>query len=267
MLEFVGLGLYDERDVTLKGRDAIRAADRVYAEFYTSKLTGCTVEEIEDEHDVDIRVLDRDEVEDSDEVVDAAEDSHVVFLTAGDTMVSTTHGELRVRAEEQGVSTSLVHAPSASSAAAGATGLQNYRFGRSTSIVDREGWTPPSPLKVVLENLETDLHTLIYLDIEVGEDEGREGDGSYMSAGEGAEKLLEMEEAVESEEEVEFLVGVARLGSGDPYIFGGRPEDVVDHDFGDPLHLLVAPAELHEVERRYLKTMGNVNFEAVENKR
>ena len=42
MLTFVGLGLYDERSVTIRGREAIRGADRVFAEWYTSHLAGAT---------------------------------------------------------------------------------------------------------------------------------------------------------------------------------------------------------------------------------
>lgn len=256
MLTFVGLGLYDERDVTVKGRDAISAADQVYGEFYTSKLTGCSLETLEEFHDVDLQVLDRSDVEDSSVVVDAAVEEDVVFLTAGDTMVSTTHGELRLRAIEQEVETKIVHAPSASSAVAGATGLQNYRFGRSTSLVNRDGWTPSSPYDVVVDNLERGLHTLIYLDIDVDEGEGGTGDGEYMSASEGAAALAEMGD------DVDVLVGVARLGSGEPEVYAGSPGDVAEHDFGEPLHLLVAPGDLHEVEQRYLKTIGNVNFDA-----
>ena len=33
MLTFIGLGLYDEKDISVKGREAVAAADRVYAEF------------------------------------------------------------------------------------------------------------------------------------------------------------------------------------------------------------------------------------------
>ncbi len=254
MLDFVGLGLYDEHSVTLEGRDAIREADAVYAEFYTSRLTGCSLRELENFHGREIEVLDRGDVEDSDVVVDAAEDRDVVFLTAGDTMVSTTHTELRLRAEERGVETRLVHAPSAASAVSGVTGLQNYRFGRSTSLVERDGWTPSSPYDVVLKNLERGLHTLIYLDIDVSPD-----GASYMTADEGARALMEMGD------DLELVVGVARMGSNGPHVYGGSPQDVADHDYGEPLHLLVAPGELHDVERRYLKAMGNVNFDAPPN--
>jgi len=33
MLTFIGLGLYDEKDITLKGLEAIKDADVVYADF------------------------------------------------------------------------------------------------------------------------------------------------------------------------------------------------------------------------------------------
>jgi len=35
MLYFIGLGLYDEKDISVKGLEALKSADEVYAEFYT----------------------------------------------------------------------------------------------------------------------------------------------------------------------------------------------------------------------------------------
>jgi len=57
MLTFIGLGLYDERSVTVEGRDAVRDADRVFAEFYTSRLVGADVADLEAYHDTDIEVV------------------------------------------------------------------------------------------------------------------------------------------------------------------------------------------------------------------
>jgi len=47
MLTFIGLGLFDEYDISLKGLEAIREADLVYAEFYTSCLMGTSLERME----------------------------------------------------------------------------------------------------------------------------------------------------------------------------------------------------------------------------
>ena len=114
MLTFVGLGLYDERSVTLEGRAAIEAADRVFAEFYTSKLAGATVAGLESFHGVDIEVRDRGGVEgDPEPILEAAGEGDAVFLTAGDTMISTTHVDLRLRAESRGIDTRIVHGTTA----------------------------------------------------------------------------------------------------------------------------------------------------------
>ena len=63
MLIFIGLGLYDERDISVKGLDAVRAADRVYAEFYTSRLMGATFERLEAFYGKKIHLLSRQQVE------------------------------------------------------------------------------------------------------------------------------------------------------------------------------------------------------------
>ncbi|MEM2572522.1 MAG: SAM-dependent methyltransferase, partial [Archaeoglobaceae archaeon] len=38
MLTLIGLGLGDEKDITIRGLEAVKDADVVYAEFYTSKI-------------------------------------------------------------------------------------------------------------------------------------------------------------------------------------------------------------------------------------
>jgi diphthine synthase len=246
MLTFVGLGLYDERDVTLKGRDEIADADVAYAEFYTSVLPAAPVEDLEEFHATPIEVLDRDEVESGERVVEEAEERDVVFLAGGDAMVSTTHAELRLRAVERGIETRVVHGPSAATAVCGATGLQNYRFGPSTTLPfgDHDGWEPESPFERVSDNLERDLHTLVYLDIS--------DDGRYMRASDAAERLSE------SGVEPSTVVGVARLGSDDVHAFAGTPDEVASHDFGSPLHLLVVPASLHPVEEESLRALADL---------
>ena len=63
MLYFIGLGLYDEEDISVKGLETVRAADTVYAEFYTSRLMGTTLEKMEALYGKRVRLLSREEVE------------------------------------------------------------------------------------------------------------------------------------------------------------------------------------------------------------
>ncbi len=136
MLTFIGLGLWDESDVSVKGLEAIRNADVVYAEFYTSRLMGTTLEKMESFYGKPVIVLAREDVEQhpKDNVLKDAQGKNVVFLTGGDAMVATTHVDLRLRAEKMGIRTRIIHGSSISSAVCGATGLQNYRFGKSATI-------------------------------------------------------------------------------------------------------------------------------------
>ena len=248
MLTFVGLGLYDERSVTVAGRDAVRSADRVVAEFYTSRLAGATVEDLESYHDTEVDVRDRAGVEQSpDDILDDATDSDVVFLTAGDTMISTTHTDLRLRAHDRGVDTRVVHGTTAQAAASSLTGLQNYRFGKATTLPFERSHAgdslPESVFDTVDENRDRGLHTLIFLDIDAADDD-------YMRAGEAAARLADAYEDV-------LGVVVARAGSPDPVVRADRLSALADESFGDPLHLLVVPGELHLMERDALAALGS----------
>jgi diphthine synthase len=257
MLTFVGLGLYDERSVTVRGREAIAAADRVFAEFYTSRLTGSTVADLEATHDVDIEVRERAGVErDPGPILDAAERDRVAFLVAGDPMVSTTHVDLRLRAESRGIGTQVLHGTTAQAAASSLTGLQNYRFGKATTLpFERSHGTtgvPESVLDTLADNRERGLHTLVYLDIDRADDDyatGGRASEDYMT-GDHAARLLS------GAGETGLAVVVGRAGSDDPTVVADSLSSLAGQSFGPPLHLLVCPGDLHPLERDALETLA-----------
>ena len=103
MLTFIGLGLFDEYDVSVRGLDAIRNADTVFLEVYTSVLMGSSIERLEEYYGKKITPLYREDVEiHSDKIINAAKEGDAVFLTAGDSMVATTHSDIRCRCAEAG---------------------------------------------------------------------------------------------------------------------------------------------------------------------
>jgi diphthine synthase len=271
MLTFVGLGLYDERSVTVAGREAIRSCDRAFAEFYTSDLVGTTVDDLAAHHGVDVVVRDRAGVErDPEPILDAAADEDVCFLAAGDAMVSTTHVDLRLRAEARGVETRVVHGVSAASAVPALCGLQNYRFGKAVTLpfpdAHGAGAVPPSVVESVEANLARGLHTLSYLDITADDEQrarraARRGDpetrGTYMT-GDVAAGLL-----VEGWED-RLGVVVARAGSPDPVVAADRLSALAEREFGGPLHALVLPGSLHHVEREALATLAGAPDEVLD---
>src|SRR5690606_18460831 len=116
------------------GLEVVREADLVYAEFYTSCLMGTNPEKMEKLYGKKVHLLSREDVEQQPDWLDEAKDKNVAFLTGGDTMVSTTHVDLRLRAKKLGIETRLVQGATSASAVSGLAGLQNCRFGKPASI-------------------------------------------------------------------------------------------------------------------------------------
>jgi diphthine synthase len=252
MLSFVGLGLYDEQSITLRGREALRAADRVFAERYTSQLAGASLADLEAVHDVDIEPRDRAGVERNPEpILGAAESGRAAFLVGGDPMVSTTHVDLRLRAHDRGIETRVVHGTTAQTAASSLTGLQNYRFGKATTLPfpETHGGVPDSVLETIRANRDRGLHTLVYLDIDAA--------GERLMTGDSAAGLLA--------EHLDCVgVVVARAGSDDPLVRADSLGRLAGESFGPPLHLFVVPGELHPMERDALAAFGDAPSGALE---
>ncbi|MBS1193228.1 MAG: diphthine synthase [Methanosaeta sp. NSM2] len=256
MLTFIGLGLFDERDISVKGREAVAAADMVYAEFYTSRLMGTSLARLEKFHGKKIHLLTRSQVEVEPFWLEQAKEMDVAFLVGGDAMVSTTHLDLRLRAMLMGIKTRLIHSSSIVTAVSGLSGLQNYRFGRSTTIpfpylARGKRIVPETPYRVLQENLARNLHTMLFLDIQ------RDPVERYMTAGQGAALLLEMESEAEDKLPPGTLgIGIARAGSDDAVIRADRLSRLKDCDLGGPLHILVVPARLHFMEAEALRVLA-----------
>ncbi|MCX9014779.1 MAG: diphthine synthase [Candidatus Methanoperedens sp.] len=250
MLTFVGLGLYDEKDITVKGLEAVRSADEVYAEFYTSHLIGTNIGKIEELYGRKLTVLKREEVEQEPVWLKSAKDKNIVFLTGGDAMVATTHIDLRLRAKEMGIETAIIHAPSITSAISGLSGLQNYRFGKSATIPfpytrNDKKIISEAPYDTIKMNRKNDLHTLIFLDIDV--------EKGFMDIKTAVSLLLEIEgHRGEGVLEKSLAVGIARAGSGSPGVHADYLENLKSYDFGGPLHSLIIPASLHFIEAEAL---------------
>ncbi|NYT06197.1 MAG: diphthine synthase [Methanomicrobiales archaeon] len=250
MLTFVGLGLYDQEDISVKGLSCVKKAQSVFLEGYTSRLMGTKICEMEEAFGKPIRVLNREDVEQHPEkILERARDEDVVLLTGGDPMVSTTHADLRIRAVREGIETRIIHAASITSAVCGLSGLQNYRFGKSCSIpFPAKGWFPLTPLETIRMNMGMNLHTLVYLDIQPDR---------YMLVPEAIGFIGEMASRMGCEPPP-LYVGIARAGSSAPVVAAGTGEALLKVDFGPPLHVLAVPAELHVMEREYLETFAGL---------
>jgi diphthine synthase len=258
-LVFIGLGLNDEKDISLKGLEEIKKSDKVFAEFYTAKLTGTDIKKIEKTIGKNIEVLTRAETEKGEKILNTAKEKKVALLTCGDPMTATTHVDIRLRAAKMGIKTEIIHGSSIITAVPGLLGLQNYKFGRTTTLAFPEkNYFPISPYNVIKENKEVGLHTLILLDIQ--DDKKR-----YMTANEGMDLLLKMEEKQKGNitKQESIICVVARAGSSEPIALAGKLKDLIKRDFGPPLHTIVIPGNLHFMEIEALQTLAQLPAQQV----
>jgi diphthine synthase len=179
---FIGLGLSDDRSITIEAIDACKKCDVLFAEQYTSKVSPGSLERLEKMIGKEIHVLGRMDVEEG-APLKLAKDHVVGFLVPGDPMTATTHVDLRIRANDLGLETGIVHGTSAMIAVPGILGLQHYKFGRTITIpFSQKGFEPTSPFEQLDKNFRQGLHTLALLDIQSAEDR-------YMTANEGLKWL------------------------------------------------------------------------------
>jgi diphthine synthase len=262
-LYMIGLGLNDEKDITLKGLEIIRKSGKVYLEGYTSILQ-CGKEELEKLYGREVVLADRDLVEkQGDRIIEEAVEGDVAFLVVGDPISATTHLDLYLRARKKGVSVEVVHNASVLTAV-GSVGLELYKYGKTTSIVfDSEG-DVQTHYDVVKQNKSLGLHTLCLLDIKVQEPSREElrkenpvsgGKPRFMTVGEGIQSLLDVEKklglGVFTDETL--CVGCARLGGADMKIKAGKASSLLSESFGGPLHCLIVPGKLHFMEEEALE--------------
>ena len=175
-------------------------------------------------------------------------------------MAATTHVDIRLRAIESGIPTSLVHGISIFAACASALGLQPYKFGRTITLpFTEENFMPSSPYENILENCKRGLHSLILLDI-------RESEGRYMSANEGVRWLLDAEERLGDGlmRDDRLVCAAVRVGSSTERLLAGYPSKIEAADLGPPLHTLVLPGKLHFMEAMALVKLAGAPPEIAE---
>ncbi len=202
VLFVIGLGLGDEKDVTLRGFEAIKSCSKCYLEYYTSIL-GIDSKKLENFYQVPIVLADRFKVEsEAEEILDDSVNNNIGFLVVGDPLCATTHTDLILRAKQRGIEVQVIHNTSVMGAVA-SCGLQLYQFGYTVSIpFFDENWRPDSFYNRIQYNKNGGMHTLCLLDIKVKEPDFNamfSGKTKYlpprfMTVNTAIEQLLEVEE-------------------------------------------------------------------------
>jgi len=250
MLTLVGLGLFDEKDLTLRGIEAAKAADKVYLDCYTGMWDG-NLKNLEKIIGKNVERVNRKDLEDnSKKIVDEAKEKNIVIFIQGDPLVATTHTSLILEARKNKVKTKIIHNSSIVSAIA-ETGLHVYKFGATVTIPFLEktkGELPESVYETIKLNKARGLHTLCLLDV-IGEE------GKCMAPNEAMEILLELEEKRKGKvftKDTEIVI-FGKAGSGSVPKFG-KVKNLIKNRFDIPA-VLIIPGKLHFTEKEYLDSI------------
>ena len=103
VLYMIGLGLSDEKDITVKGLEAVKRSKKVYLEHYTAILM-IDQQKLEAYYEREVTLADREFVESGcEEMIELAKTEEVCFLVVGDPFCATTHSDLYLRCIKEGV--------------------------------------------------------------------------------------------------------------------------------------------------------------------
>ena len=232
-LNLIGIGLDNEKDITVKGLELVRRSKKIYLEIYTSKLS-CSVKDLEKFYSKKIIESSRTMIENKlDSILDEAKKDEISLLIIGDVFSATTHIDILLRAKEKKIKVNVVNNASILTAV-GVTGLELYKFGRIISIpLDNKNLD--SPYQYFLENQKLGLHSLFLLDIKPNR---------LMAVNEAVSYLIE-----KGFDKNTMVVGCAALGSSSPEIKYCKASELKLKKYPQ---CLIIPGKLHFKEEEAL---------------
>ncbi len=264
-LWLIGLGPGGADRLTEQAVKAAQQADVRFLEGYTALLPPATLCALEDNLG-SWQLLMRSAVEKPTKLLSLAAKKRVALMVVGDPLQATTHVDLQLRCEDAGIACHIIHGISITTIVTGAVGLQSYRFGRQATMAYPYGdYIPTSPLEIVLANRQSNLHSLVLLDLDPsGSGEGEQRPMSPAIAVDVlrkmAAKLSESNEAnatLLNEIEQWEMALCTDMGTADATIRAGNPAQIALME-GGRIHCLVIPATLHEMEARALARWSQV---------
>lgn len=237
MLILAGLGISDEKGITLEELEEAKRADLVFIENYTNIWLG-NLENLSKIVGKNIVVLKRKNLEeDVKKILELANKKNVLIFVPGDPLIATTHSSLLIECKKMKIPFKVYHNSSIFSAIA-ETGLHIYKFGPPVTIpLKYRGEDFSSIIEKIKENKEKGWHTLCLLDIDLENDK-------TVSVREALDFLLEKNLISEEDK----LIVVSCLGTSQQKIVYKSVRDLKKIEFSLPASLII-PGKLHFSEK------------------
>jgi len=242
MLYLIGLGLWDERDISLKALEILKTCDEIFLETYTSVWKG-DLKKL----NLKFKKIERVDLEENiNKILTIAKEKKVAILIPGDPLIATTHNSILEEAMKMKIKFEIIHNASILTAIS-ETGLQIYKFGKIASI---SWYYSEYPYDVLKQNKKIKAHTLFLLDTSP----------KPMSPKEGLKRLLDIEEKRKESliNKESFCIVASELGSKNKKILFGKIKEMLDINFVPAV--IIIPSDLHFSEKKFLSSLKNLKI-------
>jgi len=231
MLYLIGLGL-NEKGYSKEAYDIILRADVVYADTYTIEFPYEASAFTKQFKGKKFIPAGREFVEGM-KFIEEAKNKDVVLVVYGSPLVATTHSAIIKEAVDKKIKIKIIHAGSILDAVS-ETGLQPYKFGKTTSLPN---FPAESYLDIVKENLKIKAHTLILIDI------GLKFENAIQKLKEDCSKKKIL---------LDKIVACERLGLKDAHIYYDTLNRLERKKVKAPFCFII-PSKLHFLEKEFLE--------------
>ncbi|MFH1225017.1 MAG: diphthine synthase [Candidatus Diapherotrites archaeon] len=252
MLYIVGIGLKPQH-ISLEAIEALKRCGNVFIDSYTSVYAEGSVQELEKILGRSVVQLGREQLEGGgiSDIINTARSNTVALCVFGNPLSATTHIQLLIDAKKAGVRCEVIPGISTFSFL-GKTGIDEYRFGRTVTIVRPEkGYAPDSFFTAIEKNRSAGMHTLCLLDIKSEWQHGR-----MIHDCMGVREAISILAAIAKKRKSALMrgctfIGISCAGSENEKIRAGSAQELSEFDFGVPAALIVC-AKLNEKETEAL---------------
>lgn len=251
-LYFIGTGLSGFKSCSLETLALLKEADIIFIERYTNYASD-EIPSLIKKFEPKFKIVTREDLEEKDqEFLADIRGKFSVILIPGDPFIATTHNSLRLTAIQKGFRCRIIHNTSIISAAASASGLSSYRFGRTVTCPFPRN-ASDFPYEIIRRNKAIEAHTLVLLDIDLST-------GDFLTVNEAIDILMKLEDKKQEKlfTSNSLVIGLAKIGYDGEVIRVGTPEEVKEGswiEIGPPQALCVCADSLHFAEEEALQVL------------
>ena len=253
MLYVIGLGL-NPNQLTLEALHTIQTCNEVYVENYTSKYAQGEIASLEKIIAKKAIPLNRKGVEeDAHALVEKAAHAAIGLLVFGNPLTATTHISLLEACVEKKINYKIIPGISIFNYR-GICGLDEYRFGRTTTFVfPQEGFEPLSTFDMIVKNKSLGLHTHCLFDLHPEKQR-------FMTIEEAITFLEHAASARDTHITSWTAVGLAGMGNDAQLVHAGTLNELKKMNWNVFPQSMIICGDLNEYEHTALQKLGGLKW-------